>query len=314
MTTIAPTTAVNELFSQFMIELGARDRDVYYVVSDGNIAGMQEFEERFPDQFVNVGIAEANGVSMASGLASAGKRVFMWNHVCFLLYRPFDQVRIDVAFSRRKIRLIGSSAGYTRGPDIAQASIEDIGVMRSLPNMTIVCPGDAHEMRRLLPLIDAVDGPVYMRLPRDRALLPLVHTAKTPIELGRAVSVFDGSEAVLISTGHALEEAVDWVRAWRQGGSDVGLLSMHTVKPIDREAVLRLVVAGTPIITIEEHNTIGGLGTAVAEAIAESGRGVPFRRIGIPDRHPYVTGSPAVVKKHLGMPNSNEILEWIRSR
>ncbi|MFI6991747.1 transketolase family protein [Nonomuraea wenchangensis] len=304
--------AVNEVFADFMMELGARDRDVYYVVSDGNIAGMQEFEKSYPDRFVNVGIAEQNAVSMAFGICSTGKRVFLWNNVCFLLYRPFDQIRIDAAFTRAKIRLIGTSAGYTRGPDIAQASVEDVAVMRALPNMTVVCPGDLREMQALLPQIDEIDGPVYMRLPKDRSALPVIHSADAQVTLGRAIEIFTGNDAVVICTGHALEEAHTWVSGWRQDGIDVGLISMHTIKPFDQEAIARLVRSSLPVVTIEEHSTIGGLGSAVAEAIAESGHGVPFLRVGVPDRHPHVAGDPHVVKKHMGMPGPEEVLAWIQ--
>ncbi|CAM5505939.1 Transketolase OS=Streptomyces alboniger OX=132473 GN=CP975_34105 PE=4 SV=1 [Streptomyces alboniger] len=309
--TIQQGVAVNEVFSEFMMDLAARDKDVHYVVSDGNIHGMQEFGELYPDRFVKVGIAEQNAVSMASGIAKSGKRVFLWNNVCFLLYRPFDQIRIDTAFARARLRLIGTSAGYTRGPDIAQASIEDVAVIRALPNMTVVCPGDVREMRLLLPQIDEIDGPVYMRLPKDRSPLPIIHRGDAPVVLGRAAPVFDGRDAVIVATGHVLEEAFEWVSGWRSEGTDVGLLSMHTTKPFDREAILSLVRSRTPIITLEEHSTIGGLGSAVAEVVAESGSGVPFLRVGVPDRHPHVAGEPSVVKKHMGIPGREEVLAWI---
>jgi transketolase len=312
--TIQQGAAVNEVFSEFMLDLAARDRDVHYVVSDGNIAGMHEFGELYPERFVNVGIAEQNAVSMAAGIAMTGKRVFLWNNVCFLLYRPFDQIRIDAAFARTRLRLIGTSAGYTRGPDIAQASTEDIAVMRALPNMTIVCPGDVREMRSLLPQIDEVDGPAYMRLPRDRYPLPIIHRGDAPVTLGRATPVFDGGDAVIVATGHVLEEAFEWVSGWRTEGADIGLLSMHTIKPLDRAAILSLVRSHTPIITLEEHSTIGGLGSAVAEVVAESGSGVPFLRVGVPDRHPHVAGEPSVVKRHMGIPGREEVIAWIRGQ
>lgn len=303
---------VSESVTGFILRLAESGENIHYITADGNLPGIDAFRAKFPERYTNVGIAEQNAMAIASGLALTGKTVYVWNNSTFLLYRPFDQVRIDAAFANTRLRLIGTSAGLTRSmTGIAHVTVEDLAVTRALPNMTVVCPGDRTELTALLQQCHDVDGPVYLRLPMERDVLPDLHAPGTPITLGRAAVVDEGGDAALIVTGHVLEKAARWVAEWRRRGLAVELVSMPTVKPLDRGCVERLVAAGKPLLTLEEHSVIGGLGSAVAEAVAEAGSGVPFRRVGIPDRYPYVAGSAEYLWPHLGIPEPDELFDWI---
>ncbi|WP_405160859.1 hypothetical protein OG203_31405 [Nocardia sp. NBC_01499] len=305
-------TTVGEAVGALLMREGRRAGDTYLIVADGNLNGTEPFVATYPDRFLNVGIAEQNAVSIASGLALNGKTVYLWNCSTFLLYRPFDQIRVDAAFARTRLRLIGTSTGLTRSASgITHIAIEDIAVMRALPNMTIVCPGDLLEARQLLEQCHDLDGPVYVRFPLENQDLPEIHAPGTRVALGRAVTVTDGDDAALIATGSMLVVARGWVDEFAEAGMRVRLVSMPSIKPFDTSAVAALVAERLPIITLEDHSVIGGLGSAVAEAIADTGRGVPFRRVGVPDRYPYVVGSPDYLNNHFGIPGFPELLAWI---
>ncbi|MEW2289194.1 transketolase C-terminal domain-containing protein [Streptomyces sp. NPDC047841] len=304
-------TTVGEVVGERLLD-DARDADdTYFIIADGRLNGTEGFIESHPDRWLNVGIAEQNGISIAAGLAGSGKQVYLWNCSTFLLYRAFDQVRVDGAFARTRLRLIGTSAGLSRADGITHVAIEDLAVTRALPNMTVVCPGDIAEARQLLEQCRAVEGPVYVRFPLEGYELPEVHAPGTRVVLGRAVTVTDGDDAALIATGHTLPVARAWVDEFGEAGLRVRLVSMPTIKPFDSAAVAGLVAEGLPIITLEDHSVIGGLGSAVAEAIAETGRGVPFRRVGVPDRYPYVVGNSDYLARHFGTPGVPEILDWL---
>lgn len=291
------------------------DHDTYLVVADGTMEGLEEFREAYPDRYLNVGIAEANATSIAAGLSYAGKEVYLWNCSTFLLYRPFDQVRMDLAYARTRVRLIGSSSGMTRSTSgIAHISIEDMAMMRALPNMTVVSPGDEHELRSLLDTTAQIDGPVYMRLGLENEPLPVVHESAADVSFGRLLPVTTGSDASLIATGILLPQARAWVDELAEAGWNVALYSAPTIKPFDDGAVAALAQRGTPIITLEDHSVIGGLGGAVAEAIAGSGHGVPFLRVGYPDAYPYVVGSFDYMSTHLGVPTARDLDTWLREQ
>ncbi|MFG3012228.1 transketolase family protein [Streptomyces cinerochromogenes] len=286
--------------------------DTYLIVADGRLIGTESFIKTYPDRFLNVGIAEQNAVSIAAGLAFSGKQVYLWNCSTFLLYRPFDQIRVDAAFARTRLRLIGTSSGLTRSASgIAHIAIEDIAVMRALPNMTVICPGDLIEACQLLEECRSIDGPVYVRFPLENRDLPEIHAPGTRVVLGQAVPVTDGDDAALIATGNMLPVARGWVDEFDGAGLRVRLISMPSIKPFDAAAVAALVEEGLPIITLEDHSVIGGLGSAVAEAIAETGRGVPFQRVGVPDRYPYVVGTTDYLHEHFGMLGVSEIRAWL---
>lgn len=303
-------STVGEVLGEHL--LGVAEDGTYLIVADGKLKGVDPFIEAHPDKFLNVGIAEQNAVSIGAGLASCGKQVYLWNCSTFLLYRPFDQIRVDAAFARSRLRLIGTSSGLSRSSaGIVNIATEDIALMRSLPNMTVVCPGDLTEARQLLHQCHALEGPVYVRFGLENEELPEIHASGSEIAIGRAYTVTDGDDAAILATGTMLAVGRTWVDELAEFGLQVRLVSMPSIKPFDAQAVAALVAERLPIITLEDHSVIGGLGSAVAEAVAETGSGVPFRRVGVPDQYPDVTGSPEYLRRHLKIAGVQELQEWI---
>ncbi|MDF3290303.1 transketolase family protein [Streptomyces silvisoli] len=308
-----PPHSAGALIGSFLRTCAEESGDVYFIKADGTLPGADSFVDDYPQFYLNAGIAEQNAMSIAGGMALTGKTVYLWNTCTFLVFRPYDQIRWDAAYRNAKIRLIGTSSGYTRGPmGMAGITVEDIGALRSMPNMTIVCPGDRHEMASLLQQCHTVDGPVFMRLGVEREEMPALHESGRDIVLGRASVVCEGDQAVLLATGHLLPEAWELVQKLREEGLRMRLVSMHTIKPFDYSAVQEMAAQGLPILTYEDHNIIGGLGSAAAEAIAESGHGVPFRRIGIPDRYTTRQGDVFYQRREVGFSDLDEIRSWLK--
>jgi transketolase len=283
-----------------LVEQARIDDRIFLVNPDVGFSVLERFRDEFPDRYVNVGIAEQNAIGVAAGLALSGKIPYVYSMIPFVTMRCFEQVRLEVAYMNTNVRLIGLGAGLTYGAQGAtHHAIEDIAIMRALPNMTVCCPGDPHEARELLRRSFNHQGPMYLRLGKNNE--PVIHGEETLIEIGRAVWVAEGDDAVLITTSNTLELGVRWVKEWAVRGKRVALLSMPTIKPLDIETVRAIISRGTPIVTLEEHNILGGLGTAVAEVIAESGKGIRFKRVAIPDAYSHHVGGQNYLRGKFGL-------------
>lgn len=283
-----------------LMEQARIDDRIFLVNPDVGFSVLERFRDEFPDRYLNVGIAEQNAIGVAAGLALSGKIPYVYSMIPFVTMRCFEQVRLEVAYMNTNVRLIGLGAGFTYGPQGAtHHAIEDIAIMRALPSMTVCCPGDPVEARELLKQSFSYDGPIYFRLGKNNE--PVIHAHGTKIEIGKAVKVTDGDDLAVITTSNMLEQAKQWVDEWRREGIQATLLSMPTIKPFDIDSVLDLIAKGLPIITLEEHNVIGGLGSAVAEVIAESGIGVRFKRIAVPDAYSHFVGSQQFIREKLGI-------------
>ena len=276
------------------------DERIFLITPDIGYSIFEDFASRFPDKFLNVGVAEQNAIGVAAGLALSGKIVYVYGIIPFLTMRCFEQIRINVAYMNTNVRLVGVGAGLTYGSQGAtHHAIEDIAIMRALPNMTICCPGDPVEVRGLVESSFSYQGPIYFRLGKNGE--PSIHDASKSIVIGEAVKVREGKDIALITTSNMLLRGKEIVDELVDEGIDASLISMHTIKPLDTRAIERLVSAGTPIVTLEEHNIIGGLGSAVAEVIALSGATVRFRRYGIPDSFVHSVGNQEFLRSELGM-------------
>lgn len=283
-----------------LVEQARIDDRIFLVNPDVGFSVLERFRDEFPDRYVNVGIAEQNAIGVAAGLALSGKIPYVYSMIPFLTMRCFEQVRLEVAYMNTNVRLIGLGAGLTYGAQGAtHHAIEDIAIMRALPNMTVCCPGDPHEARELLRRSFSHQGPIYLRLGKNNE--PVIHGEETPIEIGRAVWVAEGDDAVLITTSNTLELGVRWIKEWASRGKRVALLSMPTIKPLDIKTVRAIISRGSPIVTLEEHNILGGLGTAVAEVIAESGKGIRFKRVAIPDAYSHHVGGQNYLREKFGL-------------
>lgn len=290
-------------FINCLIEQARQDDRIFLITPDVGFSVLERFADEFPDRYLNVGIAEQNAIGVAAGLALSGKLPYVYSMIPFVTMRCFEQVRIDVAYMNTNVRLVGIGAGLSYGPAGAtHHAIEDIAIMRALPNMTVCCPGDPVETKALIKQSFDYEGPIYFRLGKNGE--PNIHQSGTQIEIGKAIQVIDGTDLALITTSNMLEQGKHWVDKWADKGKKVTLISMPTIKPLDEEVVMKLIDTGMPIITLEEHNIIGGLGSAVAEIIAERGKAVKFKRIAIPDMYSHFVGSQQFLRDKFGLSNA----------
>ncbi len=297
-------------FIRTLIELANNDERIFLITPDMGYSVLEPFQEKFPKRFLNTGIAEQNTISVAAGLATSEKIVYVYSIIPFVTMRCFEQVRLDLAYNNTNVKLIGIGAGLTYGSlGVSHHAIEDIAIMRSIPNMTVLCPGDPVETEELIKRSYETYGPMYIRLGKNGE--PRIHPPGTKIEIGKSIYVTSGDDFALLTTSTMLQTGKRWAEEWKQDGLDVSLISMPTMKPFDVKTICKLIDKKLPIITLEEHNIIGGLGSAVAEVIAESGTAIKFMRIAIPDRFSHYVGSHDYQKSKFGLINKPDI-SWLR--
>jgi transketolase len=277
-------------FIQELLALAEQDGRIWLLTGDLGFSVLEPFAERFPERFVNVGVAEQNMIGIAAGLALCGKVPFTYSIVNFSTLRCLEQIRNDVCYHEANVKLVAVGGGYAYGPQgYTHHGVEDLGVMRMLPGMVVVAPGDPAEARLTTRAIAAHQGPCYLRLGKARE--PKVHPCDPAFVIGRAIPVRAGRDVTLVSTGSMLAECVETAELLAAEGIEAGVLSMPTLKPLDTGAILQAARHSRALITAEEHSVVGGLGSAVAEVLAESGEPVTFRRFALPDRAARVAGS-----------------------
>jgi len=243
---------------------------------------MGELEKKHPGTVFDVGIAEPDGVGVGAGLATAGYVTYVTAFGPFLSLRAVDQIHTDVAYNDVPVRLIGTHGGLTSGGGPTHYAIMDAAVMRAIPSMTMCMPSDANQGARLIRASLTYPGPMYIRLPRGEE--PLVYADQDyPFEIGKAVVAKEGTDATVIACGSCVHYGVAAAQKLEEEGISVRVLDMHTLKPLDDEAVLAAAKETGVIVTAEDHNVVGGLGDAVASVVAKSGMGIKFKSLGIPD-------------------------------
>ena len=275
-----------------VFELAKTDPRVFFIGSDLGIGTLGKFREQIPERFFMEGINEANIIGLAAGLALDGKIPYVNTIASFITRRCFEQVVLDICLHNLNVRLIGNGAGFVYAPlGPTHEAIEDMAIMRAIPNMTIVAPADADEMRRLMPQTLTWKGPIYIRL--GKGYDPIVTREDIPFEIGGSIPMRDGEDALVLTTGITLGIALDAAEDLSKAGIQTGILHMPTVKPLDVEAIVERASRVPAIVTIEEHTLMGGLGSAVAEILAEADFDSikRVRRIGIPDAFPDQYGS-----------------------
>ncbi|MDR3561043.1 MAG: transketolase family protein [Negativicutes bacterium] len=275
--------AMREAYGEALVELGKENSDV--VVLDADVSGSTRtilFKNAHPDRFFNIGIAEGNMVSIAAGLAATGKIPFVNTFALFLALRAGDPIRSLIAYNKLNVKIAGAYGGFSDSYDGAShQSIEDVSIMRSLPNMTVIVPADEHETRQAVLAAAKFDGPVYLRL--SRAEVPPVYKADMAFEIGKAIVVRPGKDVTIIACGYMLTKALEAADLLAQDGIQAEVIDMHTIKPIDSEAIIRSVTKTGAVVTVEEQNIYGGLGSAVAEVLAAS-RPAPLEIVGVMDK------------------------------
>ena len=266
---------------QVLLELG-RENSRIFGVGSATTGFFGAFKREFPERVAEVGIAEQNLVAVAAGLAVAGRVVFAHGMAPFVPIRCYEQIRSYVAYGKKNVKLTSSPSGIVYGGwGVTHHTIDDVGMMRLVPGMVVMMPADAEENEKAIRAAAAHDGPFYICL--GRVSLPEAYNNR-PFELGKAVTLKPGKDITVIATGPSVPEAITAGDRLAQEEVDARILHMHTIKPIDREAILSAAEETRAIITIEEHNVIGGLGGAVAEVLAEAGRVGRLKRLGIQDR------------------------------
>ncbi|MEW6425157.1 MAG: transketolase family protein [Bacillota bacterium] len=274
--------ATREAYGEALVELGRENPDV--VVLDADLSKSTKtinFKKHFPERFFNMGVAEQNMLGTAAGLAAAGKIPFCSTFAVFAPGRSFDQLRNSIAYPKLNVKIAASHAGITVGEDGAShQSVEDIALVRAVPNMTIFVPADAAETKKAVLAAAKIKGPVYIRL--GRAALPVLHREDFLFEPGKAMVMRPGRDATIIATGVMVAEALTAAEELSKEGLNIRVLNIHTIKPLDVEAIISAAKETGVIVTAEEHNIIGGLGSAVAETVCEH-YPVPVYRVGIPD-------------------------------
>ena len=290
---------MRDAFFRALAALGAADDRVWALTGDLGVGLFEPFEAAAPGRYLNVGIAEQTLVGVAAGLAYAGKVPFAYSIAPFVTSRPHDQVRVDVACAEANVKLVGVGSGVsygTLGP--THHAIDDLALMRVLPGMTVLAPGDPAEVERAAHAACAHEGPVYLRLGKngEPALLP----EGAGFQIGRAIELRSGADVTIACTGTALREATAAANLLADDGVAATLLHFGTVKPFDTDALVAAARTGA-VVTVEEHSIVAGFGSAAAEALAEAGMGAILRRVGFPDTFAHAVGSRDYLVEHYGL-------------
>ncbi|MCX7746370.1 MAG: transketolase family protein [Clostridia bacterium] len=280
---MATKIATREAYGNALAEFGVDSRIVVLDADLSKSTRTEIFKKKYPERFFNMGIAEANMMSAAAGLAACGKIVFASTFSMFAAGRAYEQVRNSISYPRLNVKIGASHAGITVGEDGAShQTIEDIALMRVLPNMVVISPADAVEAKWAVKAAIEHDGPVYLRLARLAA--PVVFDESTyQYEFGKGVTVYEGSDVTLVATGYMLHKAIEAKDVLAQEGISARVINIHTIKPIDKDIIVKAASETGAIVTVEEHSIIGGLGSAVSEILVENCP-APLKRVGVEDK------------------------------
>ena len=276
-------------FIEALCAVAEQDERVWLLSGDLGYSVLERFASRYPQRYVNVGVAEQNLAGIAAGLALSGRIVFMYSIANFPVLRCLEQVRNDICYHQLNVKIAAVGGGQAYGPaGYSHHAIEDLAVMRALPGMTVVAPGDPVETRLATAALAHYPGPCYLRL--GKAQEPVVHATVPEFTIGRAITLRTGTDLTLISTGGILSVAHATAEHLAAEGISVRLLSLHTLAPLDVAAIQQCARETKTIITVEEHRLCGGLGSAVAEVLAEMGSPVRLRRVAVQDQTLTVVG------------------------
>ncbi len=293
-------TSNRQVVCDTLLERARMDGSIVVLTSDSRgSAAMGEFARQLPEQFIDVGIAEQNLVGIAAGLAASGMKPFIASPACFLSMRCIEQVKVDVAYSRTNVKLVGISGGVSYGAlGMSHHSLQDIAVMRAIPGIRIFLPADRHETRKLMEAMVDSQEPAYIRICRNPS--EEVHESDDFLfEIGKAILMADGWDITVIAAGETVKPAMDAAILLRNKGIGCRVLNMHTIKPLDEAAILKAARETGRLITVEEHSIHGGLGAAVAELVSQECP-VPLKIIGIPDE-PAIAGKSSEVFAYYGL-------------
>ncbi len=285
-------------FGKGLLEAGEKDPDLWVLTAD--VSGSTRtnwFAEKFPKRFVQVGVAEQNLAGVASGIAATGKKAFISAFGAFSPGRNWDQIRVSICYNNVNVNIHASHTGLTVGPDGAShQALEDIAITRSLPNLIIISPADMEETRKATIAAVETDTPCYIRTSREKSAV--FTTEETPFEIGKANTYREGNDVAIFAHGFTVYESLKAAEILKEKGIDAAVIDCHTIKPVDRKAILKYAKQCGLIVTVEDHQVTGGLGSAVAEALAEE-NACPLKRHGVYDKFCESGSSKDLLKKYL---------------
>ncbi len=292
-------------YGEGLVLAGERNEDVVALGADiTESVRVNWFRDKFPDRFYSIGIAEQNQIGIAAGLSLAGKVPFVTNYGVFLAGRAWDQIRTTVCYANLNVKLGGAHGGISVGPDGAtHQALEEISIMRCLPNMKVIVPADANETRKAVMAAAEVYGPVYIRFGREK--VPCITGDDTPFEIGKAYCVREGTDAAIVTCGPMVYEGLVAAEELAKEGINCMVINNHTVKPLDAQTLIEAARITGAVVTAEEHQMAGGMGSAVIELLAQN-CAVPVKMVGVDDRFGE-SGDPYVLMKEFGLKSDNII-------
>jgi transketolase len=272
------------VFGQAILAIAKNYPQMIVMSADlGNSSGLDRFKKTYPDQFLNIGIAEQNMIGVASGLAKEGYNVFATSFAPFISMRAAEQIRMNLGYMEMNVKAVAIGSGISMAfLGNSHYGIEDAAVMRAIPNMTVVSPADCAEIFKVVEAAAKFKGPMYIRL-TGAVNNPPVYTEEYDFEIGKAITLKEGSDVKIIACGTMVHESLEAAKILEEQGISVGVINMHTIKPLDTEAIDKVIGKSKVLVTIEEHSVIGGLGSAVAEYVCQFKNTPPQLRLGLPD-------------------------------
>jgi transketolase len=300
---------MRKAFIKTLTELAEKDERIFLLTGDLGFHVFEDFAERFPERFINCGVAEQNMMGVAAGLALSGKKPYVYSIAPFVTMRCFEQIRNDVCYQNLDVKLIGVGGGFsygTLGP--THWGLEDVAVLRALPNMIVLCPADLAQTEELVLKSYEMQSPTYLRLMNIGE--NKVHDSRPSLEIGKPLVLKEGKDGAIIATGLEVSSCLEVLEKLRDKGHIFKLINLHTLKPIKKDDLLKEIKEIKKIFTVEEHNITGGLGAAVAEILAESSWQGSFKIIGIPDEYPKEIGSADYLRKKYRL-DAEQITKYI---
>ncbi|MDR2406955.1 MAG: hypothetical protein LBE13_02410 [Bacteroidales bacterium] len=287
-------------FSSVLFERAKIDDRIFLLVSDAGFSVFEEFSDNFPHRFLNIGIAEQNAVGIAAGLALSGFKPYIYNIAPFALMRCFEQIRVDMAYMKTNVKIIGAGGGFAYGPQgTTHHLIEDFAVVKVLPNMTVCAPADPIEMRQLLEQSFFTTSPMYIRIAKNND--PIIHNLEDKITIGKAFTLISGDDLEILTTGIIARRVKEWMPELSKQNVSAGLTVFPTVKPLDIDFLDDLIKTRKKILIVEEHNVIGGLGESICTHLFKNRAANKVKHLAIPDVYSHYVGSQNFVLDKYGL-------------
>jgi transketolase len=286
-------------FVNTLSELMKQDHKIMVLTADMGFSVFEDMQNDYPERFINTGVTEQSSIGIASGLAMSGYQVFFYAQAVFASMRCYEEFRLDIAYNNLDVKVIGTASGFTLNQlGVSHFALEDIGLVRMMPNVTIFTPGDAFEAVWATQKAHEIKSPVYLRITRNNEI---THKAKIELPIGNSIKLCDGKDASLLVSGSMLSTAMKVARDISALGYSISIISFPSIRPLDVETIKTEISRTGNIFTLEEHFITGGLGTSVAEVIAEGNYLTRFKRFGIENKYPNITGSVEYLKETFGL-------------